>query len=51
MASIEVPPLVEVLDRISRDADGGVEHHFVLIDFVARPIGGVLQSASDADDA
>src|SRR5262249_31051673 len=48
---IEVGPIVEVLDRISRDQDGRVEHHFVLIDFVARPTGGVLRSASDADDA
>jgi 8-oxo-dGTP diphosphatase len=49
--TIEVGPIVEVLDRISRDVDGRVEHHFVLVDFVARPTGGVLRSASDADDA
>jgi len=49
--TIEVGPIVEVLDRISRDVDGRVEHHFVLVDFVARPNGGVLRSASDADDA
>jgi ADP-ribose pyrophosphatase YjhB (NUDIX family) len=49
--TIEVGPMVEVLDRISRDADGRVEHHFVLIDFVGRPTGGVLAGASDADDA
>jgi 8-oxo-dGTP diphosphatase len=49
--TIEVGPIVEVLDRISRDADGRVEHHFVLVDFVARPSGGLLRSASDAEDA
>ena len=49
--TIEVGPIVEVLDRISRDADGRVEHHFVLVDFVARPSGGFLRSASDAEDA
>jgi mutator protein MutT len=49
--TIEVGPMVEVLDRISRDADGRVEYHFVLIDFVCRPNGGVLRSASDAEDA
>jgi len=48
---IEVGPIVEVLDRISRDVEGQVEHHFVLIDFVARPLGGALEGASDADDA
>jgi len=49
--AIEVGPIVEVLDRISRDADGRVEHHFVLVDFVCRPNGGVLRVASDAEDA
>ena len=49
--TIEVGPIVEVLDRISRDSEGRVEHHFVLVDFVARPSGGFLRSASDAEDA
>lgn len=49
--TIEVGPMVEVLDRISRDIDGRVDHHFVLIDFVARPSGGLLRSGSDADGA
>ena len=48
---IEVGPIVEVLDRISRDLEGRVEHHFVLIDFVARPLGGNVEGASDADEA
>ena len=42
--TIEVGPIVEVLDRISRDGDGRVEHHFVLVDFVCRPTGGVLRA-------
>jgi ADP-ribose pyrophosphatase YjhB (NUDIX family) len=49
--TVEVGPMVEVLDRISRDVDGRVEYHFVLIDFVCRPTGGMLRGASDADDA
>jgi len=49
--TIEVGPIVEVLDRISRDADGRVEHHFVLVDFVCRASGGTLGCASDADAA
>jgi len=49
--AVEVGPMVEVLDRITRDAGGNVEHHFVLVDFVCRAIGGALQSASDADAA
>lgn len=48
---VEVGPIVDVLDRISHDAEGRVEHHFVLVDFACRPSGGVLCSASDADAA
>ena len=49
--AIDVGPMVEVLDRISRDAEGRVEHHFVLVDFICRPRGGTLRGASDAEDA
>ncbi len=49
--SVRVGPIVEVLDRIDRDAEKRVEHHFVLVDFVCRPGDGLLRSASDADDA
>jgi mutator protein MutT len=48
---IEVGPIVDVLDRIRYDPDGRVKFHYVLIDFLCRPVGGTLQSASDADDA
>jgi len=52
--TIEVGPIVEVLDRISRDADGRVEHHFVLVDFVCRAReqgAGEMRAGTDADDA
>ena len=51
---VDVGPIVDVIDRIAHDADGRVEHHFVLVDFVCRPSGGApwtLSSASDADAA
>jgi len=48
---VEVGPIVDVIDRIGRDPAGGVEHHFVLVDFVCRPSGGRLCCASDADAA
>jgi len=40
----------EVLDRVHRAADGGVEHHFVIIDYLCESRGGTLAFASDADD-
>jgi mutator protein MutT len=48
---ISVGPLVEVLDRVRRAPDGGVEHHFVIIDYLCDVRGGTLAHASDADDA
>jgi 8-oxo-dGTP diphosphatase len=47
---VEVGPIVEVLDRIRQDPDGRVRYHFVLIDFLCRPTGGVLACASDAEE-
>jgi 8-oxo-dGTP diphosphatase len=48
---VDVGPIVDVLDRIRYDADGRVQFHYVLVDFVCRPTGGTLQSATDATDA
>lgn len=47
---VEVGPLVEVLERIHRDAEGRVEYHYVLLDYLCRPTGGTLTAASDAAD-
>jgi mutator protein MutT len=48
---VRVGPLVEVLERVHRDADGRVEFHYVLADYVCTPLGGTLAHASDATDA
>ena len=48
---IEVGPIVDVLDRLRYDADGRVKYHYILVDFLCRPSGGVLCCASDADAA
>src|SRR5439155_1887053 len=48
---VVVGPVVEVLDRVRRAADGSVEHHFVIIDYLCQAHGGRLAHASDADDA
>jgi 8-oxo-dGTP diphosphatase len=47
---VDVGPIVDVLDRIVPDADGRTRYHFVLIDYVCRPIGGRLQAGSDVED-
>ena len=48
---VEVGPVVEVLDRITRDEEGRVLYHFVLIDYLCRPIGGELRAGSDVAEA
>ena len=50
---VDVGPVVEVVDRVHRDADGRVEYHYIVIDYLchandAADVG--LAAASDADD-
>lgn len=46
---LEVEPLsvFEIFERIIPDADGKTEYHYVLIDYLCRPVGGRLSAASD----
>ncbi len=46
---IELERVLVVVDRIEHDADGRVLYHFIIIDYVARPVGGSLQAGDDAD--
>ena len=47
---VEVGPVIEVFDRIMHDAGGRVQYHYVLVDYVCRPVGGTLAAASDVAD-
>ena len=50
---LDVEPLsiFEVFERIMPDAQGRAEYHYVLIDYVCRPVGGRLEAASDVSRA
>ena len=48
---VQVGPVIEVLDRITRDDEGRILYHFVLIDYLCWPIGGELQAGSDVAEA
>ena len=48
---IDVGPVVEVLDRVQSGQDGRVEFHFVIVDYLCRPVAGSLAAATDAADA
>jgi ADP-ribose pyrophosphatase YjhB (NUDIX family) len=49
--SIALRDLVDVVDLISRDDDGRVKYHYVLIDFWAEWLGGELKASDDVMDA
>src|SRR6266576_956396 len=40
---IELLSVVEIFERIMRDAAGVAEYHYVLIDYLCRVTGGVLK--------
>jgi 8-oxo-dGTP diphosphatase len=48
---VQVGPVIEVLDRITRDEEGRILYHFVLIDYLCWPVGGELQAGSDVAEA
>src|SRR5690606_17081038 len=47
---VDVGPLVDLFDRILLDADGHVQYHFVIADFLCTVRGGTLCAQSDVSD-
>lgn len=48
---VEVGPVIDLFDRIMLDDSGRVRYHFVLADYLCRPVGGRLAAASDVSAA
>jgi ADP-ribose pyrophosphatase YjhB (NUDIX family) len=48
---IEPIGVVEIFERIMRDAEGRAEYHYVLVDYLCRVTGGALAAADDASRA
>jgi len=48
---VEPGELLGVFDRVLRDPEQRVQYHYVLIDFLCKPVGGELCAASDAAEA
>jgi ADP-ribose pyrophosphatase YjhB (NUDIX family) len=44
---VQVGPVVDVFDRILLDPERRVRYHYVLVDFLCRPVGGSLAHGSD----
>ena len=47
---VQVGELIEVFDRIFRDADGKIQYHFVIVDYLCEAISGEARAASDVTD-
>ena len=48
---VEVGEVATTIDHIVRDEEGEVLYHYVIVDYLARPIGGALRAGSDVRDA
>jgi ADP-ribose pyrophosphatase YjhB (NUDIX family) len=48
---IEIDSLIDVVDSVTKDENGRIRYHYVLIDFLAHPIGGKLNPNSDVKEA
>jgi len=48
--TVEIGELLGVFDRVVPDADGHIQYHYVLIDFLCRRITGELCAGDDADE-
>lgn len=44
---VRVGQLIEVFDRIFRDASGKIQYHFVIVDYLCEPVSGEASAASD----
>jgi ADP-ribose pyrophosphatase YjhB (NUDIX family) len=45
---VEVMKVIEIFERITRDAEGRAEYHYVLIDYLCTVKGGEARAGSDA---
>jgi ADP-ribose pyrophosphatase YjhB (NUDIX family) len=49
--TVEVGEVLEVFDRIVPDAEGRTRYHYVLVDFLCRPVAGEVRAGGDAAEA
>lgn len=49
--TVEVGEVLEVFDRIVPDTEGKTRYHYVLIDFLCRPVAGEMRPGGDAAEA
>ncbi len=47
---VEILELINVFDMIDRDEDGRVRYHYVLVDFLAKPVGGEEKKSEEVTE-
>jgi ADP-ribose pyrophosphatase YjhB (NUDIX family) len=47
---VEKPEHIDVVDNITKDENGEVKYHFVIIDYFVKLQGGTLKASSDAEE-
>jgi len=47
---VEVLDLLDIIEVIRKDDTGNIVFHYVILDYLAKPVGGTLRAASDASD-
>ncbi|MGA9388217.1 MAG: NUDIX hydrolase, partial [Candidatus Bathyarchaeia archaeon] len=47
---VEKPEHIDVVDSITRDENGDIKYHFVIIDYFVKLKGGTLKASSDAEE-
>ena len=47
---VQAGEMLGVYERVIRGGEGRVRYHYVLIDFLCRPVGGDVKAGSDAAD-
>lgn len=48
---VEVEEVAAVIDTVVRNETGQIRYHYVIIDYIARPVGGELRPGTDVSDA
>ena len=48
--TVAVGPVLDVFDSIFPDSDGRTQYHYVLIDFLCRPVEGTATAGSDVSE-
>jgi 8-oxo-dGTP diphosphatase len=47
---VQVEEVGAVLDHVARDSTGRVQYHYVIVDYYAQVVGGVLKAGTDVSD-